>query len=296
MTSQSLRVCSLTACVALPALAGCSVNSGTTPASGPAAVRELTGATPDITLNYFGGTVLTVPKMYLIFWGFREYGDPDKVAKLLISYCKVIGGSAHDNIYTQYYETAGGSTIYIANPKNQCGGWWYDEKHPVPMNPTDAQVAHEAQGGVSHFGYNPSGSYVVVTPAGRNSAGFGTQWCAYHSASYSGGKRVSYTNLPYMPDAGSNGCGNNALYPPPKDELGIDEGVTIIEGREYGESITDPTPGSGWYNFNYGEIGDMCSWTLHGIQELANDRFRNKVYTTQAMFSNATQSCVQGYK
>jgi hypothetical protein len=49
---------------------------------------------------------------------------------------------------------------------------------------------------------------------------------------------------------------------PPKDESAADEGVTIIAGGEYGASVTDPNPGTGW---------------------------------TGALYSNASQSCVQEY-
>jgi len=67
--------------------------------------------------------------------------------------------------------------------------------------------------------------------------------------------------------------------------------VTIVEGHEYGESITDPEPGSGWYNFAYGEIGDICAWT-----DIQNEKFRKKSYTMQPMWSNANGgACVQTY-
>ena len=241
---------------------------------------------PNILLNYFGGPVLTVPKAYIILWGYKTYGDPDKVAKLLKSYCKVQGGSGHTNIYTQYFETIREVSTYITNPKNQCGGIWDDQTDGVPQYPTDGQVAEEALAGVEKFGYDPNGSYVVATPNGRNGAGFGTQWCGYHSAGYNG-QIVAYTNLPYMPNAGS-ACGANAISPP-KDERGADEGVTIVLGSQYGASITDPEAGASWYNFEYGEI-DLCGW-----QDLQNDKFGKKSYTTAAMFSNATESCVQTY-
>jgi hypothetical protein len=39
--------------------------------------------------------------------------------------------------------------------------------------------------------------------------------------------------------------------------LSTDEGVTIVEGHEEGESITDPNPPSGWYKGGYGEIPDI---------------------------------------
>jgi hypothetical protein len=187
-----------------------------------------------------------------------------------------------------YYEIVSGKKIYITNPKGQSGGIWDDEKDAVPAYPTDAQVATEALVGVSHFGYDASGSYIVATPHGRSSQGFGVQWCAYHSETYDAGKLVSYTNLPYMPDAVAN-CGADAIKAP-KDESRTDEGATIVEGVEYGESVTDPNPGTGWYDFQYGEIGDLCSG-LH------NDRFGKKRYTMKAMFSNNTSggSCVQKY-
>jgi hypothetical protein len=242
---------------------------------------------PAILLNYANGPVLVSPKMYVIFWGYKTYSDPDKVKPLLVKYGKVAGGSALNNIYTQYYEVSNGSTVYITNPKKQFGGAWEDDGNAVPTHPTDAQVAAEALAGVAHFGYDPNGSYVVATPHGRSSNGFGSSFCAYHSAASYNGKLVSYTNLPYMPDA--NDCGSNWITPP-SDESGIDEGVTIVEGHEYAESITDPNPPTGWYNGQYGEIGDICAW-----QNVQNDPFRKKSYSSQPMYSNASQSCVHSY-
>ncbi len=55
-------------------------------------------------------------------------------------------------------------------------------QHFSDAEPTDAQVAQEALAGVSHFGYDVNGSYIVATPHGRNSQGFGTTFCAHHSA------------------------------------------------------------------------------------------------------------------
>jgi hypothetical protein len=100
---------------------------------------------------------------------------------------------------------------------------------------------------------------------------------------------VSYSNLPYMPDAGQN-CGSGIISAP-SDESATDEGVTIVEGHEYGESVTDPQPGSGWYNGQAGEIGDACAWI-----NIQNDPFRKKSFTAQPMYSNASESCVHSYK
>jgi serine protease len=312
------RLVAVLGCAATLATVGCATNSGLAPSTGSTLQQSQShtqfGAgwiykdgvlyhTPHymatanaprhdvskaILLNYGNGPVLVKPKAYIIFWGYKTYGDTDGVAKLLQQYSKVMGGSSHNDIYTQYYEIVNSKTIDITNPKKQLGGVWFDDTNAVPAHPTDSQVAAEALNGVAKFGYHANGSYVVATPTGHSSAGFGSSFCAYHSATSYNGKLVSYTNLPYMPDAGGS-CGAN-FTTPPSDESGVDEGVTIVEGHEYGESVTDPNPPSGWYNGLDGEIGDICAW-----QDIENDPFRSKSYTMQPMFSNATQSCVQSY-
>jgi len=312
------RFAGIAGVVAALAVAGCAANGGVTPSAGSATQQQARGGLsfdagwvqkdgilyhvphymatmeqaskikPAILLSYGGGPVQVTPTVFIIFWGYTKYGDSHGVKPLLESYIGNMGGSGHNNIYTQYYEKSGGSTIFITNPSNQYGGAWEDDTDSVPKHPTDSQIAAEALRGVTHFGYNANASYVVATPHGRSTNGFKTQWCAYHSATSSGGKLVSYTNLPYMPDAGAN-CGSSIISPP-SDETGADEGVTIVEGHEQGESVTDPNPPTGWYNNQYGEIGDICAW-----QNIANDPFGSFSYTMQPMFSNATQSCVHSY-
>src|SRR5579863_4979254 len=149
----------------------------------------------------------------------------------------------------------------------------------VPYDPTDAEVAQEALNGVAQFGYDANGSYIVATPHGRSTQGFGPEFCAYRSSTIYNGQYVSYTNLPYMPDEGRN-CGAYQIGRP-SDERAVDEGVTIIEGHEYGESITDAVPSTGWTNANQDEIGDVCEWL-----DIANDPFNSRSYTMQPMFSN----------
>ncbi len=254
----------------------------------PTRAQALPRVIDSTLVSYGDGPVLVKPKVYLVFWGYKKYGDPDKVMPLLENYYKNMGGSAHNNIYTQYYQIVGGVTSYITNPTNQLGGVWNDP-HAIPLSPTDVQVAAEALKAVTHFGYDPNGSYVIATAHGHSTAGFGSYWCGYHSATtMTGGDLVSYTNLPYAPDSGVN-CGSNATAAP-SDESSVDEGVTIIAGHEEGESVTDPNPPSGWDNVQYGEIGDICVW-----KEIENEPFGKYSYTMQPMFSNASATCVQSY-
>lgn len=242
---------------------------------------------PAVTFSYQGGPVLVTPKAYLIFWGYRQYGDRHGVRKLLENYFGNMGGSSYNNIVTAYYETSGSSTIYVTNPASQYGGAWMDN-NPVPLYPTDAQIAQEAIDSVAVFGYDPNGSYVVATPHGRSSANFPQFFCAYHGATAYNGNNLYYTYLPYQPDAGRT-CGAYTV-PPPADEKGIDEGVTILEGHELGESVTDPLPGTGWIDGNGNEIGDDCEWL-----NVANDPFGSYSFTMQPLFSIATGTCIQSY-
>jgi hypothetical protein len=300
------RLAGIFACAATLAAAGCAGSSGVTPANGspsaPTTLLQSSGLNHKLiymptvfnaqkvhpqysNATYGGGPLLYKPKMYLIFWGFKKAGDPDNVAQLLEAYQGSIGKTAYNNIYTQYK----GTKKAIKNPKNQNGGYWFDDKNAIPSVPTDGQVAAESLNGVKQFGYDPNGSYVVVTAHGHASSGFGTSYCAYHSSTSGSGGIVSYTNLPYIPDANSS-CGSNIITPP-SDETGADEGVTIVEGHEYGESVTDPDPPSGYYNDQWGEIGDICAW-----QDIENDPFGKNTFTAQPMWSNATSSCVHSFK
>lgn len=304
----SLRV-GFFAGVATVAIAGCA-NNGVTSAvpGGPnlayaggvldqrphySITREMAGRIGHLGTYYIPyedqhGPVLANPKIYLIFWGYKKYGDPDKLQPLLETYTKNMGGSSHNNIETQYYEITGGGSkkTYITNASNQFGGSWSD-KASIPKSPTDAQVAAEALRGVAHFGYDPNGVYVVATAHKHSEDGFATHWCSYHSNTVYKKQLVPYANLPYMPDAGKS-CGANIITPP-SDESGTDEGMTILAGHEYGETITDPDPFTAWFGVP-GEIADPCAF--HNI---ANDSFGSLSYTMQPMVSDATASCVQGY-
>lgn len=304
-------------CVAALAITACSGNSGVTPSAGSNSQLQARGGLgfdagwvqkdgiiyhvphymatrqtvrgqlrpPAGLLTYGGGPVQVTPTVFLVEWGYKRYGDRQGLAALLQSYYGNMGGSQHNSSYTQYYQIVNGQTTYITNPSNQLSGVWDDETNLVPRHPTDSQIAAEALKAVAHFGYNGNASYVIATPHGRSTSGFGTQWCAYHSATTSSGRLVSYTDLPYIPDAGAN-CGSNIISPP-SDESGADEGVTIVGGHEQGESATDPNPPTGWYNNTYGENGDICAWT-----NIQNDPFGSFSYTMQPMYSNASNSCV----
>jgi hypothetical protein len=235
------------------------------------------------TLVYRNGSVLRTPVIYVVYWGFNVSGsDPSGEQSYMTSFLNGVGKSAWMNTDHQYYQIKNGKTQHIKNPAGQLKNTWVDPSS-VPSSPSDAQVRAEAAALEAHFGYNKNASYVVATPHGHNSPGFGSSFCAYHGAASSNGGTISYTNLPYMTDAGRN-CGENSVNPGSK---GILDGVSIVEGHELAESQTDPQPISGWYNTQYGEIGDICAW-----QGLGNTVLTTGTFAVQPLWSNAASACV----
>ncbi len=237
-------------------------------------------------LNYGGGPIQKVPKIYLIFWGWSGANDtthdPDGMATYLVNYVTALGGSNLANVATQYTGTGQGN---ITNPSNQLGGVWYDSSSLPPSNYADSDIQAEAAKAVAHFGYSADANYFVVTPTGYTTSGFGSQWCAYHNSYSSGSGPVAYTDFPYVPDAGS-GCGQGNVNSP-----GTLDGASIVGGHEITETITDPGAGNGWTDSSGAEIGDKCAWTNDQNVTMGN----GAVFANQPEWSNAISGCAFSY-
>ena len=235
-------------------------------------------------LNYGGGPVQHVPKIYLIFWGWTGANDsthdPYGMASYLVNYANAYGGSNLANVATQYNDNSG----YVTNPHPEYAGAWYDSSLP-PSNYSDSDIQGEAQRAVSHFGYSADANYFVVTPTGYTTSGFGSQWCAYHSTFSGGSGPVAYTDFPYVPDAGS-GCGQGSVNSP-----GTLDGASIVGGHEITETITDPGAGNGWVDSSGAEIGDKCAWT--NLQNVA--MYGGATFPNQPEWSNAIAGCAYSY-
>lgn len=93
------------------------------------------------------------------------------------------------------------------------------------------------------------------------------RFCGYHDAI---DETLFYAVLP-APDC--TGCGGGRA---PLDAL------TVTASHELAEAITDPIPGTGWYDDDVGEIGDVCAWQTKRIGG----------YVVQREWSNAASRCV----
>jgi hypothetical protein len=113
-----------------------------------------------------------------------------------------------------------------------------------------------------YFVYLPPGVRVVQGGAASCQA-----FCGYHN-DISGA--IFYAAMPFP---GCKGCLGG---------LATLDALTTTSSHELCEAITDPIPGTGWYDDVNGEIGDICAWKTKKVG----------AYTVQLEWSNRANRCV----
>jgi hypothetical protein len=256
---------------------------------------------PNCDVSYNSGPVQHAPHVYLLLWG-PGWSASSAAYSYLKSFYGGLGMSPRDTwsaVTSQYGDGSGHPGF--ASPVFE--GAWKDTSAP-PASVTPADLAAEADWLVGHLGLTGTGlagAQVVVAsqPGSCFSDGFvgscgklskSGSYCAWHS--YSG--TVSFTNLPYLLDAGTD-CGEHWIN---KGSAGTYDGFSMVAGHEYAESITDPQI-SAWYDpadtISGGEIADKCAWggagwsggDPEGDVTLSTGRF-----AMQSLWSNVGGRCV----
>ncbi|MHB1596038.1 MAG: ricin-type beta-trefoil lectin domain protein [Streptosporangiaceae bacterium] len=270
---------------------------------------------PNCDLTYHGGPVQTSPHIYLVFWGpnWQSNSAQKASAKYLTNFYKGLGVTPQDSWSTITSQYVAGNThpsfdgsVYMGN--------YYDSTVP-PKGVTQAQLAAEAVTMAKNARVTDqvNAQMVIVTPPGTCPQGFyapncyggSGNYCAWHANTGVAGTNVTYTNLPYLPEAGA-GCGQNFV----NGANGTNDGWSIIGGHEYAETITDPYPPQpaaknqpyqrgGYVDLkdfvSGGEIGDKCAWggQLWGsLDPSGNVKLSTGTFAMQSLWSNATHSCV----
>src|SRR5206468_8949750 len=93
---------------------------------------------------------------------------------------------------------------------------------------------------------------------------------------------IAFTNLPYLTDMGSS-CGQNYVNAGTSGTL---DGVTIVEGHEYAETITDQNPAGGWTDVQGYENADKCAWQSTGRGASVDVPFVTGSFAMQSTWSN----------
>ena len=174
-------------------------------------------------------------------------------------------------------------------------GIWNDIATAEPDPATQTQLAQEADRAAAHFGQsaNANAQYIIVSAHNTHPAGFfNGQTCAFHSYSNFTATNHAYTNLPYLPDAGGS-CGANFV-----NSNGPTDGVTIIAGHEFSETVTDPLLNAWWDPTTGQENSDKCAWISNSPNPSANTqnvKLKTGTFPLQSNWLNkATYNGIQG--
>jgi serine protease len=235
-------------------------------------------------------------KVYLVFYGSQWgtqgtdgsgnvtlSGDPSGEAPYLQKLMKGLGtnGELWSGVMTQYCQgvATGSQTcpasnqFHVAYPTGGAlAGVWVDESTASPGTASGHQLGVEAVNAAAHFGnttaaLNRNAQYVILSPTGTNPDNWLTGgFCAWHDwngdSTLSGGAvtspygDIAFTNFPYSTDQGAS-CGQNFVN---SGSAGNLDGVSIVEGHEYAETITDQNPAGGYTDSSGAENGDKCAW------------------------------------
>ena len=274
-----------------------------------------------------GGIGVTTghPKAYIVFWG-SQWGapsaakgivtlasDPSGMAPYLQELFKGLGtgGELWSGVVTQFCQgVKAGATSCPAGNRQHVGypsggalaGVWADQAGRAPGNATGHQLAAEAVRAAAHFGNSSAGKnrnaqYLVVSPAGTHPDGFNTpsgNFCGWHD--WTGDKtlpggpvtspygHIAFTNLPYITDAGTS-CGQDFVNSGPGGRL---DGVSLVAGHEYAETLTDQNPPGGWTDSAGDETADLCEWNAGPGARSADLTLPTGTFAMQPLFVSAS--------
>jgi len=223
-------------------------------------------ATPNLV--YGGGPLLTKVQVFTVFWGKKWSAAPGAgmVTKLNDFYKAILVSPLIDQLAE--YNVAGkaihhgsftGSTVITANaPSGSVTDTTIRSRLKAWIS---ARTVPATTANTLYFIYLDPG--IVSIMGGSKSC---SSYCGYHDAV----GKVYYAVMPYPNCSGCLGG------------LSAFDALTGTSSHELCEAITDPVPGSGWYDNDNGEIGDICAWRFKKVAG----------YNVQLEWSNAHNKCV----
>jgi hypothetical protein len=170
-------------------------------------------------MAYWGGHVQTVPKVYIVYFGWGEPGafpaadkckaeklqegtlsgtlkcDPEGAGKRMADFVQQMGGTEWAHVSTQFFQSgAGGSEEHITNPANVLAGMWVDNTNPADLSKTSAEsepgsantytdLGAEAARAAKHFHVKDlaNADFVIAQPQQFSDPNaYQSGYCAFH--------------------------------------------------------------------------------------------------------------------
>jgi len=243
------------------------------PLHGPAELAALVGDAPAAAptrLTYRGGPLLSAVEVVTVFWGDGWLSAPNAglIAPVNGFFTDILTSELIDQL-AEYsvpaYSIGHGAFAGMATVTTPAPGSSVSDaaiRQFLQAQIADGSQLPQPTANTLYFVYLPAG--VTVSQGGSRSC---QAFCGYHS-DIDG--RVFYAVMPYP---GCGGCIGN---------LETLDALTSTSSHELCEAITDPIPGSGWYDDVHGEIGDICAWQTRRVEG----------HVVQLEWSNAAGRCV----
>ncbi|HYT74220.1 MAG TPA: hypothetical protein VEL79_05695 [Vicinamibacterales bacterium] len=220
-------------------------------------------------LTYRNGPLIEAVEVFTIFWGAAWKADPQSglIARLNAFFDEILTSPLIDQL-SEYnagsHKIAHGRRTGTTTIATGLRGTSVTDTAIQAF--LTQQIGKKGVPKVSvntlYFIYLPPGIRVVMGGSASCQA-----FCGYHNDI---GGKTFYAVMPYP---GCTGCTGG---------LAVFDALTSTSSHELCEAITDPVPGSGWYDDTNGEIGDICAWQTRTIGK----------YLVQLEWSNKAGACI----
>lgn len=241
-------------------------------------------------IQYNGGPVMNQvngTNFYFIWYGnWSNNTEP----VILTDFVNHIGGTAHFNINTSYYDFnkfGNGEKDPVVNRVNFRGS--VTDNYSLGNNLSDNNVAAVVGETLSskEFPVDRNGLYVVLTSKDVTQGSFCNQFCGWHSYGFAGDVPIK---VAFVGD--SDQCPSFCQHqnPSPNNNPAADDAATYI-AHELSETVTDPLLNA-WFNPGLIENGDLCYLDFGSTKVLPNGSsynitFAGRPYFIQELWVNA---------
>jgi hypothetical protein len=219
-------------------------------------------------LTYRGGALIQNVEVFTAFWG-NKWGSPnsaDTIGKLNKFFTDILTSPLIDQLaeYNVPGQTIGHGSLIGTKVITQ---------NAPATSVTDSAIQTQLKKWIASktiVKNTVNTLYFIYLDPGIVSIMGGSRSCQSYCGYHSNVGKIYYAVMPYPSCSGCLGG------------LQTFDALTATSSHELCEAITDPVPGSGWYDDTHGEIGDICAWNFKQLLG----------YTVQLEWSNQQGKCV----